>query len=285
MEKIDYNKLRIFYLVATEKSLIGVSKKHGYPCSTISNDLMKLESFLKKDLFMKTDRKGSLRPSELTIYGMKLLKICEKIFNQVPNIEKELNSINNEISGNLRIVSSPGLINYMISKNLKELIDKYGDFKIEVVAKVKEINFERDNVDICIDSLKTDIEGLKQHKIIELYFKLFSHVDFDLNNPNLKKTIVFINSDYERNQIEKKQFEGYDFIQLQSTEAILRLVKQKVGICILPSNIGIQEDFPFLKEIDGNVIFTENIYYTYSRKYEGYEKYEILLNTIKNSLS
>lgn len=286
MKDIDLNKLKVFYLVALEKSLVSVYSKHGYPKSSISTDIATLEKRLDRKLFIRSEKGGNIRAAQLTIHGQKLFKICEKFFLEFPDIEDELSKLSDDVSGKIRIVSTPGLMHFWLSNYIKKLYMDYPKLEIELLSNANMIDFERDNIDVSINARRENIEGLKQVKILELYFSLYSHKDFEFSSDKNRMHKIFVNSNYELSQIPTsfvKDIKKADILQIQSTETILELVKDNQGLCVLPSNIGIIESHSFLKEISKKHLFKDEIYYSYPLKYEGSKKHEVLLEIIKSS--
>lgn len=95
---IDFNRLKVFYYIFSEKSIISASKKLHLTQPAVSQQLKKLEEEIKTKLFIRANKK--LIP---TAAGGILFKILEPFVQELNNGVESIRMPHKEPSGELRI--------------------------------------------------------------------------------------------------------------------------------------------------------------------------------------
>ncbi len=197
---IDIEKLRSFYYVIKEGSLLkaaGVLEKNH---TTLSKHLTELEETYNVKLFVRKRKR-----LELTDKGNELFKLAQ---NTIPSLENgaiEILAPTQVQTNQLRILTTTGIIGVWIVRKVKILAEEFPDLRIAVITTNVDIDFESSKADVGILP-KQASKGLSQKKIKTIHSQLFASSNYlkkygipekmeDLTNHRL----ISFYSDYEGN--------------------------------------------------------------------------------------
>jgi len=196
---IDIEKLRSFYYVIKEGSLLkaaGVLEKNH---TTLSKHLTELEETYNVKLFVRKRKR-----LELTDKGKDLFKLAQ---NTIPNLENGATQIlaPKEQPNTLRIITTTGIIGVWLVRKVKILAEKFPDLKIAIITTNADIDFDTSKADIGILPKQLS-KGLSQKKVKTLHTQLFATREYlqkygtpnNLDDLKCHKLISFY-SDYEGN--------------------------------------------------------------------------------------
>ncbi|GFZ29909.1 putative HTH-type transcriptional regulator YusT [Clostridium zeae] len=235
---MEINDLRIFQMVANEKSISKAAFKLGYAQSNITMRIKVLENELNTSLFVRNN-KGTL----LTLDGEKLLRYADKILNLVDEATEDFKKPNN-LNTKLTIGATQTISSFLIP-NLFYLFHK----KNPTVA----LSLKTERQEVLLDMLtKGDIEGIfiydncviKQVKEIvnfteEIVLISASAID-DIKNI---RTPIIVNTDnfcpYHKLLIKwfvHNHAKPSSIIAFDTLEAILRGVSSGLGVSLLPQS-------------------------------------------------
>ncbi len=196
---IDIEKLRSFYYVIKEgtllKAAVVLEKNH----TTLSKHLTELEETYNTKLFIRKRKR-----LELTDKGKELFKLVQATLPNLENGAAEI-LVPKEQPNKLRIITTTGIVGIWLIRKVKILVEEFPDLKIAVITTNADIDFEASKADVGILP-KQATRGLSQKKIKTFYAGLFASNNYldqyghpkDLEDLKNHKLVSFY-SDYEGN--------------------------------------------------------------------------------------
>lgn len=262
---IDLEKLRSFYYVIKEGSLIKASKALDKNHTTLSKHLTELEKGYNVKLFIRVRKR-----LELTEKGKELFTLAQKT---IPNIE---NGAANILEGHkasdktkrLRIITTSGASGVWVIRTVNKLLDEFPDTKISILTTNADIDFESSKADVGILP-KFPTVGLSYRKLKTVRHGLYASRTYlkkfgtpkSLNELDQHRLISFY-SDYEGNvgNVDwhlNKQVENNDiresYLSVNSGFLIFEAGSQDMGI------FPMVEDFEYLVESDLVRVLPEHV--------------------------
>lgn len=196
---IDLEKLRSFYYVIKEGSLLKAASVLGKNHTTLSKHLTDLEETHNIKLFVRKRKR-----MELTEKGKELFKLAQ---NTIPNLENGASQIFTPKAqqNKLRIITTTGIIGVWIVKKVKLLMEEFPDLNVAIITTNADIDFETSKADVGILP-KQMTKGVSQKKVTTLHTQLFASAEYiqkygkpkDLEDLKNHKLISYY-SDYEGN--------------------------------------------------------------------------------------
>jgi len=196
---IDLEKLRSFYYVIKEGSLLKASFVLEKNHTTLSKHLTDLEETYNVKLFVRKRKR-----LELTEKGKELFKLAQ---NTIPNLENGATEIlaPKAQPNKLRIITTTGIIGVWVINKVKVLTEAFPDLKVAIITTNADIDFETSKADVGILPKLTS-KGLSQKKVKVLHPQLFASPEYlkkyghpkDLEDLKNHKLISYY-SDYEGN--------------------------------------------------------------------------------------
>lgn len=164
--------LKRFYAVVKEGGLIKASHKLNVVPSALTNSISNFECQLKTILFKRTNKGMKLTPQ-----GERLYIFAQKILEQTDNFERVFHEKEDEIDGEISIITTPYFgVNWLIP-HIKEFIDKYHKLTVKFRFNNEEIrNLEDADVGIC--PFISQQVGLIHEPLFPLYTSLFASQEY-----------------------------------------------------------------------------------------------------------
>lgn len=250
---IDIEKLRSFYYVIKEGSLLKAATVLEKNHTTLSKHLTDLEETYNIKLFVRKRKR-----LELTSKGKELFKVAQ---STIPNLENGASEIliPKEQSNKLRIITTTGIIGVWLVSKLKCLGEEFPDLKIAVITTNADIDFDTSKADVGILPKQT-MPGLSQKKVTSLHTQLFASPEYikkhgipkDLNDLKNHKLISYY-SDYEGNigNVDwhlKKDLPDHtmreSYLSINSGFLVFEAARQGLGIMTLG------EEFEYIQNSD-----------------------------------
>ena len=126
---MDWDRLKTFYVVASNGSLSGAEQTLRVTQSALSRQINQLEHEMKARLFERHAR--GLR---LTEAGQTLFPIAEKIYMQILGVQSELMDQKDEASGKLTIVMPPTYGTFWLISHLAEFSRLFPEIKVSIIS-------------------------------------------------------------------------------------------------------------------------------------------------------
>ncbi len=168
---IDLEKLRSFYYVIKEGSLLKAAAVLEKNHTTLSKHLTDLEETYTVKLFVRKRKR-----LELTEKGKDLFVLAQ---NTIPNLENGATQIlaPKEQPNKLRILTTTGIIGVWLIKQVKSLTEEFPDLQVAIITTNADIDFEASKADVGLLP-RQQAKGLSQRKVITLHPKLFASPEY-----------------------------------------------------------------------------------------------------------
>jgi len=245
---MELRHLKYFLAVAEELSFTKASEKLFISQPPLSRQILELEEELQARLFNRNNKKV-----ELTEAGKYFEKEVRELFQNLERITIKTKKIAENVSGEFRIAYISSIYSSVISDLIKHLKEKfpYVNFKLFEISTTKQISaLEKGKIELGI--IRSPIKSPKIKA--QLWFKDGFSVVYNKNLiqikseeeiPKLKdETFVFFNKDYAPHYhdvlLELCAFYGFEpqvVHESNNINSIVQLVKNGLGISIVPSNI------------------------------------------------
>ena len=245
---MELRHLKYFLAVAEELSFTKASEKLFISQPPLSRQILELEEELQARLFNRNNKKV-----ELTEAGKYFEKEVKELFQDLERITIKTKKIAENVSGEFRIAYISSIYSSVISDLIKHLKEQfpYVNFKLFEISTTKQISaLEQGKIELGI--IRSPIKSPKIKA--QLWFKDGFSVVYNKNLiqikseeeiPKLKdETFVFFNKDYAPHYhdvlLELCAFYGFEpqvVHESNNINSIVQLVKNGLGISIVPSNI------------------------------------------------
>lgn len=172
----DYNKYKIFYVVAELNSFSKAAEVLHISQPAISYSIKELENQLNTSLFIRENRK-----IKLTEDGEKLIFYLRRAFNEINIAEKSIKEGLNDFNGTIRLGIYSHISLVILPKILKDFNEKHPDVKFEIFSssseelkeklKTRELDFIITQYPLLVEN----IEIFTEEKLFELKNSFFTN--------------------------------------------------------------------------------------------------------------
>ncbi|CAL9914542.1 LysR family transcriptional regulator [Candidatus Liberibacter solanacearum] len=187
----DWDKLRVFYVVAKFGSFTSAAEQLNLSQSAISRQISGLEAEIGSKLFYRHAR-GLI----LTEQGSKLHNVASDVCRKLESIQIELQESSEKPSGRLRIATTIDLGQNLLQDSFKEFLLLYPDIKIQFILDNKDIDISMCYADCAIRLRKPSQPSLIQRKLVTINMHVYAAPHYlkrrgepssiqDLDNHNL----------------------------------------------------------------------------------------------------
>ena len=245
---MELRHLKYFLAVAEELNFTKASEKLYISQPPLSRQIIELEEELQAKLFIRNNKKV-----ELTEAGKYFEKEVKALFQNLERISIKTKKIAENVSGEFRIAYISSIYSSVISELIKHLKLQfpYVNFKLFEVSTTKQIDaLEQGKIEMGIIRSPIKSPKIQSH----LWFQDGFSIVFNKNKIQLKsekeimnlkdETFVFFNKDYAPHYhevlLELCAFYGFTpkiIHEANNINSIVQLVKNGLGISIVPSNI------------------------------------------------
>ena len=245
---MELRHLKYFLAVAEELNFTKASEKLFISQPPLSRQIAELEDELQAKLFIRNNKKV-----ELTEAGKYFKKEATVLLQNLERISTKTKKIAENISGEFRIAYISSIYSSIISDLIKHLKSQfpYVNFKLFEISTTKQIDaLEQGKIEMGIIRSPIQSPKIKSH----LWFKDGFSLVYNKNSIQIKsendilklknETFVFFNKDYAPHYhevlLELCAFYGFTpkiIHEANNINSIVQLVKNGLGISIVPSNI------------------------------------------------
>lgn len=127
MSKLDWNDIKVFLALFRGRSVRAAAGELGMSHSTVSRHLTDLETSLGAVLFTRS-RDGLLA----TAMAEQILEKAEKVEGEVLGLQREADSLDTVLAGQIRVTSPPLLSQYMLMPHLAAFTRQYPGIEISL---------------------------------------------------------------------------------------------------------------------------------------------------------
>ena len=169
---LDWSALRIILNIHREGSMVKAARVLKASQPTLSRQLAKAEQELGIKLFER--RQGKLVATEA---GLSVADHAQRIERQLQGLEDTLRSIDNEMSGLIRISAPAQLLPYSLGDVLVAFQKTYPDITLDVRVSDEMADFQSGEVDVVFRAEENPKPSLWGHRITQLSTRFFVHED------------------------------------------------------------------------------------------------------------
>jgi len=196
---IDIEKLRSFYYVIKEGSLLKAAAVLEKNHTTLSKHLTDLEETYNVKLFIRKRKR-----IELTEKGEELFKVAQ---STIPNLENGAAEILAPKAQplRLRILTTTGVLGIWLVRKIKLLCEEFPDLHVAIITTNMDVDFEASKADVGVLH-KQNAPGLSQKKLRTTHLSLYASKDYIKKNGRPKTIddlsnhqLISFYSDYEGN--------------------------------------------------------------------------------------
>lgn len=245
---MELRHLKYFLAVAEELNFTKAAEKLCISQPPLSRQIIELEEEIQARLFIRNNKKV-----ELTEAGKYFEKEVIALFKNLERITIKTQKIAENVSGEFRIAYISSIYSAVISDLIKHLKTAfpYVNFKLFEVSTTKQISaLEQGKIDLGIIRSPVKSPKIKSQLWFRdgfsvVYNKSVIQINSEKEIPDLKdETFVFFNKDYAPHYhevlLELCAFYGFTpkvVHESNNINSIVQLVKNGLGISIVPSNI------------------------------------------------
>ena len=238
---MDWDHLRFFLALAKDHRLVVAARSLQVNHTTIARRISALEQEMGVQLFTRSNS-----GYELTEAGLQLQDIAKQVEKQIGNIRNQVNQVNQEITGVVRIGTTEGFGTVVIAPILNALGKQYPKLIIDLLALPRMVNLSRREADIVITLQRPTRGPYLVTKLQDYSLHLYASPEYLASNPPI----------HARSDLDKQTFISYiddllfskelsyleDICRPQriafrstSIQAQLQAALSGLGIAILPS--------------------------------------------------
>jgi DNA-binding transcriptional LysR family regulator len=245
---MELRHLKYFLAVAEELNFTKAAEKLFISQPPLSRQIAELEEKIQARLFIRNNKKVAL-----TEAGKYFKNEVTALFQNLERITAKTKKIAENVSGEFRIAYISSIYSAVISDLIKHLKEQfpYVNFKLFEVSTTKQISaLEQGKIDLGI--IRSPVKSPKiksqlwfQDGFSVVYNKNMIQIKSEKDIPDLKEeTFVFFNKDYAPHYhevlLELCAFYGFEpqvVHESNNINSIVQLVKNGLGVSIVPSNI------------------------------------------------
>lgn len=236
---LDFRYLKAFMLTAKYSSFSKAAEELNIAQSAVSRQIKLLEDSLQEELIIRSSKKVILSEKGKELYGasQSFIKTSQLIFER----EDKLPISVGILEGLLKTWFTPLLTEY--------LLGQARDVSVHV-ADIPELKtgIEEGRYDVIIGTENIQSELVTSLKLFEEKLVLIGKGEVNRKKLHEHRWVVFSNSD---NLFKISKNKSDSIVMVDSFESIISLVKNDVGIAVVPDHLIRKEDQLKVHEIPG----------------------------------
>lgn len=170
---MDWEKLKIFHVVAEAGSFTHAGETLGLSQSAVSRQISALEQELKATLFHRHAR-GLM----LTEQGETLYRTAHEVFVKLEAAVSQLADSREKPNGELKVTTAVGLGSFWLSPKIGEFLELYPEIRIKLVFSDEELDLAMREADVAIRLRQPVQSDLVQRKLFTVHFHAYASPDY-----------------------------------------------------------------------------------------------------------
>lgn len=249
---MDWDRLRIFHVVADKGSLTHAGDQLGLSQSAVSRQIRALEESLGTTLFHRHAR-GLI----LTEQGELLFEATKAITQQLETAAARIRDSEEEVFGELRVTTTTAFGTLWLAPRLPALYARYPDLKIDLMLEERVLDLPMREADVAIRMKEPSQADLIRKRLMNIRMRLYATPEYLRANgtPQTEEDIVnfrLICQNANAPQVAAgaemvRRLMAYPIrstFTVNSYFGVLQAVLAHLGIGLLPDYL--TEDFPML---------------------------------------
>jgi DNA-binding transcriptional LysR family regulator len=248
---MDWDKLRIFHLVAEAGSFTHAGELMNISQSAVSRQVSALERKLKVALFHRHAR-GLI----LTEQGELLYRTTQEVFTKLANAEILLSDSKDRPSGELRVTTTRGLGTGWLTPRLAEFINLYPDIHLTLLLMDDELDLTMREADVAIRFNEPTQNDLVRRRMFTAHYHGYASTEYikkygnprnfaDLGN---HRVLTYGGAPTVLKQINTLEYLSHNghagrepVLRINSVYAVKEAVLAGIGVAVLPDYVARDE--------------------------------------------
>ena len=180
---MDWDKLKIFHVVAEAGSFTSATVILNISQSAISRQIQSLEEDLKVKLFER-----HARGLTLTQNGEYVYKTAHEVISKLKEIETSLGDQKNKPTGKLTITTVRSFGTHWLTPRIQEFMNLNPEIEIELIFDDKELDLSTRQADIGIFMRRPKQLNYIQRKLVDINYHIYGSTKY-LGKYGIPKTI------------------------------------------------------------------------------------------------
>ena len=180
---MDWDKLKIFHVVAEAGSFTSATVILNLSQSAISRQIQSLEDDLKVKLFER-----HARGLTLTENGEYVYKTAHEVISKLKEVETSLGDQKNKPSGKLTITTVRSFGTHWLTPRIQEFMKLNPEIEVELIFDDKELDLSTRQADIGIFMRRPKKLNYIQRKLIDINYHIYGSSKY-LEKHGMPKTI------------------------------------------------------------------------------------------------
>ncbi len=185
---LDWDKLRLFSLVADSGSFTDAARRIGGSQSALSRQIQALEESIGASLFHR-----HARGLALTHEGEQLLSAVRSMSDHMEGAVRSIQDSRSKPSGDLRLTTTVGFGSTWLPRQLEDFFNLYPDIRLDLLLTDEELDLSRREADVAIRFHPPRQSDLIQRQLAHVSYKLFASPKY-LEQHGAPKTIEELDS-------------------------------------------------------------------------------------------
>jgi DNA-binding transcriptional LysR family regulator len=240
---MDWDKLRIFHMVADSGSFTHAGERLGLSQSAISRQIRNLEEDIKVSLFHR-----HARGLTLTQEGEMLYETAREVVAKVIATERQLIEGNKTPRGELKVTTTLSFGSTWLTHNVKEFLEIYPEVELHLLLSDKDLDLTTREADVAILFHQPSHVDLIQRPLMTINHHIYASPDYlarfgtpkTVEELDHHKLITYGSSTFspirDINWILRlgAQTARKPILQINNIYGALQAVKAGIGIAALP---------------------------------------------------
>ena len=180
---MDWDKLKIFHVVAEAGSFTAATVILNISQSAISRQIQSLEEDLKVKLFER-----HARGLTLTQNGEYVYKTAHEVISKIKEIETSLGDQKNKPTGKLTITTVRSFGTHWLTPRIQEFMNLNPEIEVELIFDDKELDLSTRQADIGIFMRRPKQLNYIQRKLVDINYHIYGSTKY-LGTYGIPKTI------------------------------------------------------------------------------------------------
>ena len=249
---MDWDKLKIFHVVAESGSVTSATVNLNLSQSAISRQIQSLEDDLKVKLFER-----HARGLTLTENGEYLFKTAHEVISKLKEVETTLGDKKNKPSGKLTVTTFISFGTTWLTPRIQEFMQLNPEIEVELVFDDKELDLSTRQADIGIWARRPKQLNYIQKKLIDINYHIYGSPKYlekngypkTINDLNKHKFISFgkgtpspvFNPEWALKLGMKDNKKRKSCMKVNSVYGLLLAVQSGVGLAALPDYLTVKQ--------------------------------------------
>lgn len=177
MSKLDWNDIKVFLALFRGRSVRAAAGDLGMSHSTVSRHLTDLETSLGAVLFTRS-RDGLLATS----VAEQIIAKAEQVEGEVLGLQREAESLDTELAGQVRVTSPPLLSQHMLMPHLAAFTEKYPGIEISLHSSFSIDDLMKGAADVAFRSQFDPNDNLVGRRLPDFVDRAYASPDYVANH-------------------------------------------------------------------------------------------------------